>query len=264
MKYNRKYQITASQIDSQYRLTVDGLLSFHENTVARYFTTLGLAAFDMQKQDKTWVISEINIELPARPTMWSEDVDITVWVSEMTALRVWMEFTAVEAHSGILCAKGNSCWSLISMSERKPVPCEGLMPAEELVPELAAGPHRKRGVMKFNPVPTNTLRHMVNLIDLDFNGHTNNRQYVQMALACFDQDFLQAYRPDFLNIRFMHESRLGDEIACETHCTDDPATFASCLRNGEKLEICRVSSHWIEKEDLPDIAEVNYLRNPVR
>ncbi len=42
MKYSRRYQITAAQIDSQYRLTIDGLLTFHENTVARYFTTLAL------------------------------------------------------------------------------------------------------------------------------------------------------------------------------------------------------------------------------
>lgn len=125
MKFSTVYPITAAQIDANYRLNVDGLLTFHENTVARYFTTLRLAAFDLQKEDKTWVISEINLELPEPPSMWSEDVEVTVWASERTSLRVWMEFTARERHSGRITARGSSCWSLISMTERTSWPRTG-------------------------------------------------------------------------------------------------------------------------------------------
>lgn len=261
MKYRTIYPITAAQINAQYRLTIDGLLTFHENTIARYLTSLGLAAFDMQKQDKTWVISEINLEMIEPPTMWSEEVEITVWVSEMSALRVWFDFTAKEVHSGKMTARGNSCWSLISMSERKLVSCEGFIPEDELVKEFAAGPHRKRSVVKFAEEPTDTLLHTINLIDLDFNGHTNNRRYVQMALICFEPEFLRTHRPDFLNIRFIRESRSGDTIGNETHPTDDPATFVGQIMNGYGQELCRVSSHWVEKEALPDIADVNLVRN---
>lgn len=263
MKYATKYQITAAQIDSQYRLNIDGLLTFHENTVARYFTSLGIAAFDMQKQDKTWVISEINLTLSEPPTMWSKDVEITIWVSEMTPLRVWIEFVAREIHSGKMTARGNSCWSLISMSDRKLVPCGGFFPESEVVPELAAGPHKKRATPRLNEVATQSLGHTVNRIDLDFNGHTNNRRYVQMALSCFDELFLQSHRPDRLNIRFIRESRQGDVIRCETFSTEEPLTFASSIRNDSGQEICRVGSHWTDKEVLPDIAELNYVRNPV-
>ena len=262
MKYSTIYPITAAQITAQYRLTIDGLLTFHESTIARYLTTLNLAAFDVQKEDRTWVISEINLEPPEPPTMWSEDVELTVWVSEMSALRVWFDFMAREVHSGKVTARGNSCWSLISMSERKLVPCGGVIPESELVSELVAGPHRKRAVMKFCEDPSDTLSHTINLIDLDFNGHTNNRRYVQMALVCFPPEFLATHRPDFLNIRFLKESRMGDTIGSETHPTNDPDTFVGLIVNGNGQELCRVSCHWREKEPLPDIAMVNLVRNP--
>ena len=262
MKYSTIYPITAAQITAQYRLTIDGLLTFHESTIARYLTTLNLAAFDVQKEDRTWVISEINLELPEPPTMWSEDVELTVWVSEMSTLRVWFDFTAREVHSGKVTARGNSCWSLISMSERKLLHCGGVIPESELVSELAAGTHRKRAVMKFCEDPAETLSHTINLIDLDFNGHTNNRRYVQMALVCFPPEFLATHRPDFLNIRFLKESRMGDTIGSETHPTDNPDTFVGLIVNGNGQELCRVSSHWREKEPLPDIAMVNLVRNP--
>lgn len=264
MKYSATYPITAAQITARYRLTIDGLLTFHENTIARYLTTLGLAAFDVQKKDMTWVITEINLSLPEPPTMWSEDVEMTVWVSEMRTLRVWFDFEAREVHSGKVTARGNSCWSMISMSERKLLSCEGLIPEEQLVQELTAGPHKKRTVLKLSEKPTATIAHSINLIDLDFNGHTNNRRYVQMALVCFKAEFLDRYRPDSLNIRFLRESRMGDEIVNETYSTDIPDTFVGRVVSDRGDELCRVTSHWTRKEPLPDIADVNLVRNPAR
>lgn len=264
MTFTRRYTITTAEMDAHYRLTVDGLLTFHETTIATYLTTLYLAAFDLHKVDKAWVLSEINLELPEPPTMWSEDVEMTVWVSEMSPMRVWFDFTAMEAHTGKLVARGNSGWALVSMSERKLLSCEGLIPEGEVYRELAAGPHRKRTVMKYKPEPDSTLQHTINRIDLDFNGHTNNRRYIQMALVCFDDAFLETNRPAFLNIRFGKESRMGDSIANYTHSTDDPSVFVGRIINGRGEEICRVSSRWRAKEPLPDIAEVNYVRNPYR
>ena len=106
------------------------------------------------------------------------------------------------------------------------------------------------------------LQHSVNLIDLDFNGHTTNRRYVQLALACFEPSFLEAYRPDSLNIRFIHESRMGDELVCQTHPADAPQTFVGRIINGCDQEICKVSSQWVKREPLPDIASVNLIRHP--
>ena len=65
-----------------------------------------------------------------------------------------------------------------------------------------------------------------------------------------------------LNIRFIHESRMGDELACQTHPADAPQTFVGRIINGCGQEICRVSSHWVKREPLPDIASVNLIRHP--
>ena len=261
MKYSTTYPITASQMDGNYRLTVDGILSYHENTVARYLTSLGLAAFDMQKQDKTWIISEINVEMPGVPAIWTEDVTFTVWISEMSSLRIWFDFVGVEAHTGVVAARGNSCWSLISMSGRKPVACDGLIPEQEVVDELVIGPHRRRKPGNMAAEPVESMDHTINLIDLDFNGHTNNRRYIQMALACFEPGFINAYRPDMLNIRFIHESLMGDTVRTATYPSDDDNTFIGISTNGQGQELCRVTSRWREREPLPDISDFNYIRN---
>jgi len=263
MKYSTTYPITASNIDERYRLSIDGLLTFHENTVARYMTLLNLAAFDIQKTDRTWVISEINLELPTPPSIWSEDIRITLWLSEMSSLRVWFDFIAEEVHSGKIAAKGNSCWSLISMSERRLIPCGGLIPESMLVNELSIGPHRKRNADKVSPDIFSSIEHRVNPLDLDFNGHMNNRRYVSMALLSFGQSTLSLKRPDRLGIRFLKEARLGDTLSAKTFAMEESDSFVSKITlEGTSEEICRVTSHWIPKEEVPDIADVNYVRNP--
>ncbi|MBR6416096.1 MAG: hypothetical protein IKS22_08335 [Bacteroidales bacterium] len=263
MKYSAQYPITASNIDREYRLSVDGLLTFHENTVARYMTLLGLAAFDLQKTDRTWVISEINLLLPEPPSIWSEDIRITLWISEMSSLRAWFDFIAEEVHTGKEVAKGNSCWSLISMSERKLLPCSGLIPEDRVIPEFAAGPHRKRPLPFEEDGRREGILHKVNRLDLDFNGHMNNRRYIPMVVLSLGEEYLSGRRPDSLNIRFLREARLGDSLSTYIFPTSEEDTFVGKILSDEGgEEVCRITLHWREREETEDIASTNYVRNP--
>ena len=264
MKYKSIYPITCATMDAQYRLTVDGVMTFHENTVAKYLTTLNLAAFDLQKQDKTWIISEINLDLKEIPAVWPEDIEITIWPSELSALRLWFDFTAREVHGGRTIVRGNSCWSVMSFKERKIVSCSELFPASEIVDELVMGPHRRRPQSPYGSQPVATLDHTINMMDLDMNYHTNNRHYVSMALNCLPQRLLDTHRPDSLNIRFIHETLLGDALTTESFPIqgEDPEFFG-LIKRSDGQEICRVNSHWKEYEPLPDICETNLIRNPL-
>ena len=140
MKYKSEYPVTCAEMDARYWLTVDGVMTFHEDAVAKYLTTLNLAAFDLQKDGSTWIITEINLDLSEAPALWAQKVEVTVWPSEVSALRVWFEFEARvvadtmqgDGGSARLIARGNSCWSTISFVERKLVPCGALIPADEV------------------------------------------------------------------------------------------------------------------------------------
>ena len=275
MKYKSVYPVTCAEMDAQYWLTVDGVMTFHEDAVAKYLTTLNLAAFDLQKDGSTWIITEINMDLTETPALWAQEVEVTVWPSEVSALRVWFEFEArvvadtlqPHGHGSRIIARGNSCWSTISFEERKLLPCGGLIPAEEVVAELAAGPHRKRGIAPHGGQPAATFGHTINLMDLDMNGHTNNRRYVAMALSCFGQEFQTSHRPDTLNIRFLKESRLGDTLTVASYPIEGPeaaadaASFLGQITNASGDEICRVSSHWRPKEPAHDMVSSNPIRN---
>ena len=80
------------------------------------------------------------------------------------------------------------------------------------------------------------------------------------GLLTFHENTIARYLTT-LNIRFLHESRMGDEIVNETYSTDVPNTFVGRVVSGRGEDLCRVTSHWTRKEPVPDIAEINLVRN---
>ena len=260
MKYSHRYPITSADMDSHYRVTVTALLNYFQDTSSRYLTSLGRAAFDMQKENKTWVITETNIEMPEALAIWTEEIDMTVWISEQSPLRLWFEFIATEHRSGRTVACGNSCWSMISFSERRPVSLQGLIADELLEAEYASGPHRRKAPQKPAEEPVSTTRHTINTFDLDMNGHTNNCHYVTMAITSVPPEYQEGHRPDSLNIRFLRESLLGDDLTICTYTADAPDSGLSLISNASGEEICRIASHWRPNEPFQDL----HVSNPVR
>ena len=54
---------------------------------------------------------------------------------------------------------------------------------------------------------------------------------------------------------------MGDELASYTYGTDHSSTFVGKMMNGLGEDLCRVVSHWRDKELLEDISKVNLIRN---
>ena len=120
------------------------------------------------------------------------------------------------------------------------------------------------GVMTFHE---DAVAKYLTTLNLDMNGHTNNRRYVAMALSCFDQEFQSSHRPDTLNIRFIKESRLGDTLTVASYPIEEldsasgVAAFLGQITNAAGDEICRVISHWTPKEPAHDMVASNPVRD---
>ena len=72
-KYRNTYTATASDITPLYRLTPNALLMYFQDSFARLMTIYGVAAFDIVKQRRMWVITEVQIDVQSTVTYWSED-----------------------------------------------------------------------------------------------------------------------------------------------------------------------------------------------
>ena len=98
-KYRHTYTSTASDITPLYRLTPNAMLMYFQDSFARLMTIHGVAAFDIVKQRRMWVITEVQMDVQPTATYWSEDFTVEIWVSELSSLRIYCDFRIVRADS---------------------------------------------------------------------------------------------------------------------------------------------------------------------
>ena len=110
-KYRHTYTPTASDITPLYRLTPNALLMYFQDSFARLMTMHGVAAFDIVKQRRMWVITEVQIDVQPTVAFWSEDFTVELWVSELSALRIYCDFRIVRRDNEALLASGTSQWN---------------------------------------------------------------------------------------------------------------------------------------------------------
>ena len=190
-QYTHRYSLTAADMDTRYRMTPKAVLLYYQDCWARYMACLHLAAFDVVKQNRIWVITEFNAWFEEQIALWSDDIDVTVWNSEVGALRLYAEFR-VRRSDGVEVAHGYGCWTLLDTEAHRLAPMTPFQPQIPVLPEMTSETHKKRR-FPTDGTPLQQIEHRVNPINLDFNGHVNNRTYLSIAMQSADEAFMDAH-----------------------------------------------------------------------
>lgn len=266
-KYTNTYTSTASDITPLYRLTPNALLMYFQDSFARMMTIHGLAAFDIVRQHRMWVITEVQMDVQPTVTFWSEDFTVELWVSELTALRIYCDFrivsrrgsAAVSAPQGrddseVLIASGTSQWNILNLDTKRLEMTDFMADRLTVVPELMTGTHKKVRLPK-PMLPVMQMEHRVTRLDLDFNFHVSNRSYVSIALLTMPEEVLSSQTLSSLTVHWLHETYLDDTLTCSLSRTDDGACLHT-LTNAAGVVVCQLMSRWQPQPVVPDISEV--------
>ena len=135
-KYRHTYTSTASDITPLYRLTPNAMLMYFQDSFARLMTIHGVAAFDIVKQRRMWVITEVQMDVEPTVSYWSEDFTVEIWVSELSSLRIYCDFRIVRADNEQLIASGTSQWNILNLNTKRLETTDFLADKLTVVPEL--------------------------------------------------------------------------------------------------------------------------------
>ena len=220
--YTHRYSITAADMDTQYRMTANAVLLYYQDCWARYMACLNMAAFDLVHQQKLWIISEFNAWWETDEAYWSQEIEVIVWNSEQTGLRLYANYI-IRRIDGTEIAHGYGCWTLLDSETHRPVAITEVLDINAL-DVTNDERHQKIRI----PQGITTLRqaeHRVNPINLDFNGHVNNRTYLSIAMQTVSTDFAATRQLRRLTIRWLHETFLGDTLLCRMYSTTQENTY---------------------------------------
>lgn len=243
-QYTHRYTITAADMNKNYRLTPDAVLLFIQDCWARFMSCQHLAAFDIVREQKMWVITEFYAQFEPADTCWSEEVDVTVWNSELTPLRLYADFRITRADNGQLITTGYTCWNLLNTQTKHIERVDELSSRIALCEALALCEHKKQ---RF-PAGGQTLKevtHRVNRLDLDFNGHVNNRSYLSIAMLTATDEFLNQFMPQYMAIHWMRESYMDDVLCCHLQRVADEQTYyLHTLTKTDGTMVAQIFSRW--------------------
>ncbi|MBP5366773.1 MAG: hypothetical protein J6Y82_12785 [Bacteroidales bacterium] len=253
-KYRHKYTVTAADMTPLYRLTPNAMLMYFQDSFARLMTIHNFAAFDIDKQQRMWVITEFHIDICPTVIFWAEDFVVEVWISELTSLRNYCDFRITRADNGNLIASGSSQWNILNLETKRLEPTDFLTDALTVIPEMMTESHKKERFPKAQSVDMQ-MEHRVNRLDLDFNFHVSNRSYVSIALLTMPDDVLTAQTPAALTVHWLHETYLDDTLCCQmSRLVND--TYLHILTNSSGTTVCEVLSRWMPQPTAADVSDV--------
>jgi len=244
-KYSKKYNVILDNMDLfEYRLRPISAIMYLQDAFARYTATKKMAAYDLFAKNLYWVVAEINMEFTEILPFWSEEIEINVWFSEISKLKIYIDYEITCKKE--VFAKGNALWFLINSETKRPAKADEIAEKFEVCEELALGEHKKFLLPQTTEVYTK-IEHKNNLSDIDFNKHVNNKSYINLAEMTAPDGFKKTHRLKTLHIRFNKETFLGDTLTCTANRTKDENIFTHIIEK-DGVSVCDIATEWETNE----------------
>ena len=251
--FTQDYRITCNDMDSEYRMTSQAILNMSQDTIAAYLTTRHIAAFDLQKEGFTWVLSEYTIEMTGELPLWREKVEVTVSPSEISSAKLHIDYR-ISNKDGETVVTGTSIWSIISTVTGRPE-----MISEHCTVCGESVTRHPRNVVKALDHSDIQFHYVTNISDIDFNGHVHNVSYLKIALSCIPYELARTMVIRKAVIKFLRQSYINEDLLCRIEKNAEDNSALSSISNSEGQEVCRISvtTQEIECRDFGNIVDRN-------
>ena len=239
--FRQDYRITCNDMDSEYRLNSQAILNLSQDTIAAFLTTRHLAAFDLQKEGFTWVLSEYTIDVAGPLPLWREKVEVQVIPSEISSVKSHFDYRILNK-DGETVVSGTSIWSIINVETGRP---ELISDHCEIVGE--SGQRHPRNMIEAVTHSDLDFKYITNISDIDFNGHVHNVSYLKIALSAIPYELSKTNVLKKMVIKFLRQSFINETLTCSIErmrkiCPRiHPYAMKQARKYAASASVCRVS-----------------------
>ena len=255
-KYKKEYSVTLDDMDLEfYRLRPVAAIKYVQDAFARYTSTKRMAAYDLIPQNLYWVTTEHNMRFVDSLPFWSEKITVELWISEISKLKFYTDYRIF--YNGKPFLEGCSCWLILDMNTKRPAKTDMITEKFEVCDEMVFGNHAKFIIPeKLDKV--REIKHTMNLSDIDFNNHVNNKSYINIAEMTETEEFRKTKVLEKLYVKFNRETFLGDTLNCYAYKTSTPNNYIHNLICND-VSVCDIVTQWQEQT-----YDTNILEYPLK
>ncbi|WP_058485752.1 acyl-[acyl-carrier-protein] thioesterase [Defluviitalea phaphyphila] len=243
MHYEHSYTIRSSEIDSNYRLKPYHIGSFFQDTIACAFDKQKIAAYHLKEENKTWMLVNLKIDFLTIMPFWRNNVHVCIWTRDIKGLKLFIDFE-VKNDDGKLISRGTSCWIIMDIISKRPVPISQYIDKNECKYKEAIPNFKFTKIMPMEGKEYK-LSQVIRSYDLDFNQHVNNVRYLAGAIETIPLEYRKKHWIKSVEIMFMKEIFYKDLIHSYAILNENQNIFYhNLIRDNDNAEISRILTQW--------------------
>lgn len=227
-------------------------LSQEEAGMHAYLKGAGLKEM-LDKEGRTWMIVRTRMTINYLPS-WRDEYRTETWCQEGFKLYCPRCVRAFDSSNNLIFSS-ESLWIVMDTIKKRPERPSYI--ATRLLPPTEKELRFKPDFPKFPSLEEylgesfGVKEIIIDYYDYDYNKHVNNLSYINWAFSSFSPNFLDNYRPTFIDSEWKKQCHFEDKLFALTvrKSSNELSFFTSIFRmNGdEKEEVFHLVSQWKEK-----------------
>lgn len=222
------FKVDWEMVSLDNHISLTDLIKMMLKSAVNHAEHLGFGFTDTSKDDLSWVLLRINVQINRLPS-WKEKIKIATWPSLVKTLTAFREFELTDEQEKLIC-QATSEWSVINLKTRRPQPVSRLKDLYQppKIREFIVRPfHRPDNRHRFEEL----FKQKVHYTDMDMNGHVNAGKYFDWFSNAL-YEVTQTNRVDFISFHYKHECLLGETISIEQGI-ENPMEFRGLKPDGK-------------------------------
>lgn len=202
-------------------LKLNEMANLFQITASEHANLGGVGFKDLQEYNHSWVLSRMRIEIDELPS-WLNKIEVNTWVEELRGAKSTRNFTI--EREGKKLVGVSSLWAIFNTETRRPDLLQIDTTHIERFKELHAT-ETAHQVIDLSPEPTEKHEYVVQFADIDILYHVNNTRYLEWCLNYIDPEIVLSNQIKALNLNFIKEVSLGDNVIVEKAVLDNKILF---------------------------------------
>lgn len=209
MIYTKNNIVRASDCGFTTDLSLPGAFHAVEDAYCEFLGKLGAdGVYVLKTYGATWMYTKHKMQI-FKTLPWNSRYNSRCFISRISKLIYVTDIAFFdEADELALYSQIETCLIDVNSQQIKPLADIGFE-NNETHPPLIQGSFSR--LITKNDV-TEICRTKVNNCNIDYNGHTNNTEYIRFLLDSYDMDILRDRSIKSIEINYLNQSRLNDEL----------------------------------------------------
>ncbi len=219
MKWTKHDKVSSFMTDPTANLSVMGIFQIAEEAVTAHMGELNIDGLTIRKEyGAVWVYTRNKVKI-WKCIPWDREYTVSCFISKIALLSIWLD-VEIRNDAGELCAcsRAELCALDLQSASLRKVSAVGV---EDSM--LTDGPVSEIPFSRFNTKELSEVEQVrVGYTNIDFVGHTNNKEYIRFILNTYSVRELEERPVREIEIMYMGQSYENDMLTvCRGYFQDN-------------------------------------------